>query len=64
MKRRRVSLDSRPPGIVAADYAEEIVRLRGVIKQAADLLRGQSGRAVAEARVLLDDTLERERWWR
>ena len=44
--KRRVSLDSKPPGLVASDYAEEIVRLRGAMKQAADLLRGHSGRSV------------------
>lgn len=58
----REVLASAPPGIVAAEYGEEIVRLRGVIKQAADLLKHPDG--IREARQLLTDTLARERWWR
>ena len=50
---------------VSGDYAEEIIRLRGAMKQAIDVLRDNgSGRAAVEARVLLEDTLKREGWWR
>ena len=61
---RAVSVDSTPPGIVAADYAEEIIRLRGAMQQAVDLLDGRSHRAVSAARVLLRDTLAYEGWWK
>lgn len=65
MKRRpdpervRHTLRRMPPDVVVNEYGEEIVRLRGAIKQALDLLDADVIRGLVEARSLLRDALER-----
>lgn len=60
-ERVRHTLRNVPPEYLLNEYGEEIVRLRGAIKQALDMLDADLVRSLTEARVLLRDTLERKR---
>lgn len=58
----RHELRGMPPELMLNAYGEEIVRLRGALRQALDCLTATGG--VVEAKRILSGALEREGWWR